>query len=279
VILYWRDYILSTIIDLTILLVKNHVILLYSEQYFIIFDGELKLNKKMKIIKLLVVVLATSILSSCGGQGVSKRTLKTEIDSVSYAIGMDVARNVKTNVAEMDSELFIQGFMNALDSTNILIKEENCQQVLSAYFQKKQAETAKKLQEDSEKEKGVGVKFLEDNKSKEGVKVTESGLQYIVLKEGSGAKPTAESKVKVHYHGTLIDGTVFDSSVDRGEPTEFGVGQVIRGWTEGLQLMSVGSKYKFFISQELGYGARQAGEKIKPYSTLIFEVELLEITQ
>lgn len=233
----------------------------------------------MKIIKFLGVVLAASILSSCGGQGVSKRALKTELDSVSYAIGMDVARNVKTSISEIDSELFIQGYMNVLDSTNILIKEENAQQVLTAYFQKKQAEKMKKQQEEAEKEKVVGEKFLEENKSKEGVKVTESGLQYIVLKEGTGAKPTAESKVKVHYHGTLIDGTVFDSSVDRGEPTEFGVGQVIRGWTEGLQLMSVGSKYKFFIPQDLGYGARQAGEKIKPYSTLIFEVELLEIVE
>ncbi|MFI0430483.1 FKBP-type peptidyl-prolyl cis-trans isomerase [Mariniflexile sp. HMF6888] len=233
----------------------------------------------MKIIKFLGVVLAASVLSSCGGQGVSKRALKTELDSVSYAIGMDVARNVKTSISEIDSELFIQGYMNVLDSTNILIKEENAQQVLTAYFQKKQAEKMKKQQEEAEKEKAVGEKFLEENKSKEGVKVTESGLQYIVLKEGTGAKPTAESKVKVHYHGTLIDGTVFDSSVDRGEPTEFGVGQVIRGWTEGLQLMSVGSKYKFFIPQDLGYGARQAGEKIKPYSTLIFEVELLEIVK
>jgi FKBP-type peptidyl-prolyl cis-trans isomerase FklB len=192
---------------------------------------------------------------------------------------MDVAKNVKTSISEIDSELFIQGYMNVLDSTNILIKEENAQQVLTAYFQKKQAEKMKKQQEEAEKEKVVGEKFLEENKSKEGVKVTESGLQYIVLKEGTGAKPTAESKVKVNYHGTLIDGTVFDSSVDGGKPVEFGVGQVIRGWTEGLQLMSVGSKYKFFIPQDLGYGARQAGEKIKPYSTLIFEVELLEIVE
>ena len=233
----------------------------------------------MKIIKFLGVVLAASILSSCGGQSVSKRELKTELDSVSYAIGMDVARNVKTNVSEIDSELFIQGYMNVLDSTNILIKEEDCQSILSAYFQKKQAENMKKQQEEAEKEKVVGEKFLEANKTKSGVKITESGLQYIVLKEGTGTKPTAESTVKVHYHGTLIDGTVFDSSVDRGEPTTFGVGQVILGWTEGLQLMSVGSKYKFFIPQDLGYGARQAGEKIKPYSTLIFEVELLEIVE
>ncbi|MBP0903202.1 FKBP-type peptidyl-prolyl cis-trans isomerase [Mariniflexile gromovii] len=233
----------------------------------------------MKIIKFLGVVLTASILSSCGGKGASNKALKTEIDSVSYAIGMDVAKNVKTSVSEIDSELFIQGYMNVLDSTNILLKPEDGQQILSAYFQKKQAENMKKQQEEAEKGKAVGEKFLEENKSKDGIKVTESGLQYKVLKEGTGAKPTAESKVKVHYHGTLIDGTVFDSSVERGEPTEFGVGQVIRGWTEGLQLMSVGSKYKFFIPQDLAYGARQAGEKIKPYSTLIFEVELLEIVE
>lgn len=233
----------------------------------------------MKIIKLLGVVLTASVLSSCGGQGVTKKALKTELDSVSYAIGMDVAKNVKTNVSEIDSELFIQGYMNYLDSTNILIKEEGVQEVLSAYFQKKQAEKMKEQQAEGEKNKVANEKFLEDNKSKDGVKVTESGLQYLVMKEGAGEKPTAESKVKVHYHGTLIDGTVFDSSVERGEPAEFGVNQVIKGWTEGLQLMSVGSKYKFFIPQDLAYGARQTGEKIKPYSTLVFEVELLEVAK
>lgn len=233
----------------------------------------------MKIVKILGVVIVASVLSSCGGKGVSKRELKTELDSVSYAIGMDVAKNVKTNVSEIDSELFIQGYMNVIDSTNILIKEENSQQILSAYFQKKQQENMKKQQEEAEKGKVLGQKFLEENKSKDGVKVTASGLQYKVLKEGTGAKPTPESTVKVHYHGTLIDGTVFDSSVDRGEPAIFGVGQVIPGWTEGLQLMSVGSKYKFFIPENLGYGARQAGEKIKPFSTLVFEVELLEIVE
>ena len=233
----------------------------------------------MKIIKFLGVVLTASILSSCGGQGVTKKALKTELDSVSYAIGMDVARNVKTNVSEIDSELFMQGYRNYLDSTNILIKEEGVQQILSTYFQKKQAEKMKEQQAEGEKNKVANEKFLEENKSKDGVKVTESGLQYIVMKEGTGEKPTAESKVKVHYHGTLTDGTVFDSSVERGEPAEFGVNQVIRGWTEGLQLMSVGSKYKFFIPQDLAYGARQTGDKIKPYSALVFEVELLEVSK
>ena len=121
-----------------------------------------------------------------------------------------------------------------------------------------------------------GEKFLTENALKEGVKVTESGLQYEVLKMGRGKKPAATDRVKVHYHGTLIDGTVFDSSVERGEPTSFGLNQVIAGWTEGLQLMPVGSKFRFYIPQELGYGSRNAGS-IPPYSTLIFEVELLGI--
>ena len=124
--------------------------------------------------------------------------------------------------------------------------------------------------------KEQGEQFLAENALRDGVTVTESGLQYEVIKMGKGPKPAADAKVKVHYHGTLIDGTVFDSSVDRGEPITFGLNQVIKGWTEGVQLMPVGSKFRFYIPQELGYGAQSAG-KIPPYSTLIFDVELLEI--
>lgn len=240
----------------------------------------------MKLIKFLAVIFLTTIVSSCNSQGVTKKSLDTEIDSLSYAIGMDVARNVKTNVSEMDINLFLQGFNNVMDSTDILLDQEQVPNVLRAYFSKKQeadrekqqADALKKAEETYNDNKVAGEKFLEENKTKDGVKVTESGLQYVILKEGTGEKPTATSKVKVHYHGTLIDGTVFDSSVDRGTPAEFGVGQVIKGWTEGLQLMPVGSKYKFFIPQELAYGAfpRQGGP-IKPFSALIFEVELLSI--
>jgi len=242
----------------------------------------------MKLIKFLAVVFLTTIVSSCNSQGVTKKSLETEIDSLSYAIGMDVARNVQANVSEMDRDLFIQGFRNALDSTDLLIEKDKVQEVLSNYFRKKQeaerakqqAEALAKAEEQYNDNKVAGEKFLEENKTKEGVKTTESGLQYIVEKEGTGEKPTATSRVKVHYHGTLIDGTVFDSSVDRGEPAQFGVGQVIKGWTEGLQLMSVGSKYKFFIPQDLAYGAfPRPGGTIKPFSALIFEVELLEIVK
>ncbi|NQV78512.1 MAG: FKBP-type peptidyl-prolyl cis-trans isomerase, partial [Lutibacter sp.] len=172
--------------------------------------------------------------------------------------------------------------------TDILIETEKVDVILREFFQKKQEETRKKQQEEALKKaevefgdkKAEGEKYLEDNKSVNGVQVTESGLQYVVLKEGLGEKPSEISKVKVHYHGTLIDGTVFDSSVDRGKPAEFGVNRVIKGWTEGLQLMSVGSKYKFVIPQELAYGANpREGGPIKPFATLIFDVELLEIVK
>ncbi len=232
----------------------------------------------MKIMKCLSLAAAVLLLVSCNKNGVAQKPIKTELDSVSYAIGMDVARNVKSSFDDFDNDLFIQGFTNVLDSTDMLLDENQAQQVVRTYFQNKQKEEMAKRQEEAKANKEAGEKFLAENKTKEGVQTTESGLQYIVLKEGTGAKPTTSSKVKVHYHGTLIDGTVFDSSVDRGEPTEFGVTQVIKGWTEGLQLMKEGAKYKFFIPSDIAYGANpRPGGKIKANSTLIFDVELLEV--
>jgi FKBP-type peptidyl-prolyl cis-trans isomerase FklB len=234
----------------------------------------------MNIMKYLSLVAVLVLLVSCNKNGAAQKQIKTELDSVSYAIGMDVAKNVKASFDDFDNDLFIQGFNNVIDSTDILLDPTVAQQVVRTYFQKKQKEEAAKRQEEALKNKEEGEKFLSENKTKEGVITTESGLQYMVLKEGTGEKPTTSSKVKVHYHGTLIDGTVFDSSVDRGEPAEFGVTQVIKGWTEGLQLMPVGSKYRFFIPSSLAYGANpRPGGVIKPNSTLIFDVELLEIVK
>lgn len=229
----------------------------------------------MKVVKLFVVVVFATSLFSCNQNPVTNRSLETELDSVSYAIGLDMAIKLKANFSEVDKDLFIQGYRNGIDSTDVLLEQADLNMVINTYFANRQKLENEKKFEAIKKE---GEDFLEANKSKEGVQVTDSGLQYIVMKEGAGEKPTTASRVKVHYHGTLIDGTVFDSSVDRGEPYDMGVTQVIQGWIEGLQLMPVGSKYKFFVPQELAYGAtpRQGGP-IKPYAALIFEVELLEI--
>ena len=225
---------------------------------------------------------------SCNTQTVTKKELKSEVDTVSYALGLNMATQLKGNFDEMDKDLFIQGFRNGVDSTSMLLKKEELNGILSAFFNKKKMADQAKAKEEALKKvevefadvKKAGEDFLAANKVKEGVKTTESGLQYVVLKEGTGEKPVATSKVKVHYHGTSIDGKVFDSSVDRGTPSEFMVNAVVKGWTEGLQLMNVGSKYKLFVPQEIAYGGfpRKNGP-IKPLEMLIFELELLEIVK
>jgi len=242
----------------------------------------------MKVIKFLFLSAIVISLASCNNQASTLKSLDSEIDSVSYALGLDMGIKINVNFENINQDAYVQGLKNGIDSTNMLLDSKDLNTVINAYFQKlqqrkmkeQQEAAAKKAETDFAESKAAGEKFLEENKSKDGVVTTESGLQYIVMNEGSGEKPSATSKVKVHYHGTLVDGTIFDSSVDRGTPSEFFANQVIKGWTEGLQLMSVGSKYKFFIPQELGYGATpRAGGKIKPFDVLVFEVELLEIVK
>jgi FKBP-type peptidyl-prolyl cis-trans isomerase len=242
----------------------------------------------MKVIKFLFLSAIVVSLASCNSQGVSNKSIETQVDSVSYALGLNMGLQLNANFEKIDTDLYIQGLQNGIDSTNLLLEQKDLNAIINTYFQKIQQEKRKEQQETAIKKaeidfsdlKAESEKFLKENKSKSGVVTTESGMQYIVIKEGNGEKPLATSKVKVHYHGTLIDGTIFDSSVDKGTPAEFGVNRVIKGWTEGLQLMPVGSKYKFFIPQELAYGAtpRQGGE-IRPFDALIFEVELLEIVK
>ena len=240
----------------------------------------------MKSVKKLAVVAVTVSLFSCGNQAQDVKILETELDSVSYAVGLSMSGQLKSNFSEVNKSILAQGIRNGLDSTNLLIDAKDMQEVLSGYFKKKQQAQMEEQQAAASKaaeakfgeNKKAGEDFLEANKSKKGVKTTESGIQFIVLKEGSGEKPAGPmTKVKVHYHGTNIEGNVFDSSVDKGTPATFGLNQVIKGWTEGVQLMNEGAKYKFFIPQELAYGAQQRGENIKPFSTLIFEIELLEV--
>ncbi|MCB0380744.1 MAG: FKBP-type peptidyl-prolyl cis-trans isomerase, partial [Flavobacteriales bacterium] len=197
-----------------------------------------------------------------------------------------MANNIAKDFSEANSEAFIKGFKDVLDSAEMVIPIEELQTVLQPFFQRKQQEAMIKQQEEAEKAaneqfgdvKVQGEKFLEENKTKPGVKVTASGLQYIVMKEGKGKQPTAESNVEVHYHGTLMDGSVFESTVEKGKSIEFNVSQVIPGWTEGLQLMKEGAKFKFFIPQELAYGANpRPGGPIKPFMPLVFEVELIKV--
>lgn len=173
----------------------------------------------------------------------------------------------------VDIKLIKQGLINGMKGSNIQMTAEEAQTYLNATMQKLQE---KRMQEQNGPNKAAGEVFLKENAKKAGVVTTASGLQYEVIKKGTGALPNDSSRVKVHYHGTLIDGTVFDSSVDRGEPAVFGVNQVIKGWTEALKLMPVGSKYKLYIPQELAYGSQSMGN-IKPFSALIFEVELIGI--
>jgi FKBP-type peptidyl-prolyl cis-trans isomerase len=224
-----------------------------------------------------MIVLTGAVLfafTALAQKKAKKVVLKNEIDSVSYLMGVNIGNSLGKEMSEANFELIIQGFRDAV-AKGRLVCQDSTDMILSMYFQEKamikQAEEDKK----SEVYKVAGEKFLADNGKKQGVVTTASGLQYQVIKEGDGVHPTAESTVKVHYHGTTIEGIVFDSSVERGEPIEFPLNQVIPGWTEGVQLMSKGAKYKFFIPQELAYGSSSPTPVITPYSCLVFEVELL----
>ena len=193
------------------------------------------------------------------------------MDTISYALGLSMGQNLMgSGVTSLNYQDLAQGIEDVLTKQQPKITYQEAQQVLGQFFQELEAKIAGAAKAD-------GEKFLAENAKREGVQVTASGLQYEVLEATIGQKPKATDKVRVHYEGTLIDGTVFDSSYKRGESITFGLNQVIKGWTEGLQLMSVGSKYKLYIPYQLGYGAQGAGANIPPYSALIFTVELLGI--
>lgn len=226
--------------------------------------------------KITLSALLALLLMSCGG---NKTELKSDKDSVSYSIGLDVGRTFQRQGIEITPDAFLQGLKDASDTSGKpMLTDEQIQATMMAFQQKLMAQQQEKMKMMSGAAAAEGEKFLAENKTKEGVTVTASGLQYKVIKAGSGKKPKATNEVKVHYRGRLINGTEFDNSYQRGEPVTFPVGGVIAGWTEVLQLMPVGSKWEVVIPSELGYGNNQAGP-IPPGSTLIFEVELLEIVK
>lgn len=232
-------------------------------------------------VRFLSAALAMTLLSACSqGQKARNTEMKSTIDSVSYAIGADIGANLKRS--KMDSlnvDLMAMGLQDGLDST-VKIEADKLQAVMQGYMMKMQAKRQAEEQAAGEVNRVAGETFLAENGKRAGVVTTPSGLQYEVITMGTGPKPTETDQVKVHYTGTLIDGKVFDSSVERGEPAVFGVGQVIRGWVEGLQLMPTGSKWKLFIPSDLAYGPSGGpGGSIPGNSTLIFEVELLEIVK
>jgi len=193
------------------------------------------------------------------------------MEKVSYALGLSLGNNLLgSGVNALDYAQLAQGIQDVMEQNKPKMSYEEAQTVINDFFQTLQAKVGGEAQSE-------GIAFLEENSKRTEVVTLASGLQYEILTEGAGATPTASDKVKVHYHGTLIDGKVFDSSVNRGEPATFGVTQVISGWVEALQLMPVGSKWKLYIPSELAYGAQGAGQAIAPHTALVFEVELLDI--
>lgn len=234
---------------------------------------------KNRIVNFLMAIAVIFAAVSCDQSGSVKEVkLETDADSVGYAIGVLVGANNKQQIesapggGDINTEAMASAFRSAMLDEETAITREEADAIVRRYFEGAGEEEAQSNLEE-------GNAFLEENKQREGVQVTESGLQYEILEEGTGETPEANDRVKVHYHGTLIDGTVFDSSVERGEPATFGVSQVIPGWTEALLMMKEGSKWKIYLPSLIAYGERGAGQNIGPNTTLIFEVELLEIVE
>jgi FKBP-type peptidyl-prolyl cis-trans isomerase FklB len=200
------------------------------------------------------------------------------MDKVSYALGLGIGQQLaQMGASDLNIDDFAQAIKDVIAGNPLQVKHQEAQQIVQEYFAKKEEVLNKERAEAGKAHKEAGEKYLAENAKKDGVITLPSGLQYQVLKEGNGKKPTAKDSVKCHYEGFLIDGTVFDSSLQRGEPAVFGLQQVIAGWTEGLQLMQEGAKYRFFIPYRLAYGEGGAGASIPPFAALVFDVELIQV--
>lgn len=200
------------------------------------------------------------------------------MDKISYALGLGIGRQLlQMGANELSIDDFSQAIKDVIGGAELKVNDTEAQQIVQDFFQKQEEKQRVAAAEKGKTAKVDGEKYLAENAQKEGVVTLPSGLQYKVLREGNGKKPKATDQVKCHYEGMLVDGTMFDSSVQRGEPATFPLNGVIAGWTEGLQLMQEGAKYRFFIPYQLGYGERGAGSSIPPFATLVFDVELIEV--
>ncbi|MFN6944162.1 MAG: FKBP-type peptidyl-prolyl cis-trans isomerase [Cytophagaceae bacterium] len=233
----------------------------------------------IKVIALSILLCSTSVVFAQKKKKNKETTqtmtqeeiLKSQKDSLSYSLGVNIGTNLmQQGFDDINVEMLNKAFQDVFNSSELVLSPEAANQLITSYMQDMQK---RKL----EKNLAEGQKFLDENKKKDGVVTLPSGLQYKILKEGTGPKPKATDRVTTHYHGTLIDGTVFDSSVDRGQPATFPVNGVIQGWIEALQLMPVGSKWRLYIPAHLAYGERGSGNKIGPNAALIFDVELISI--
>ncbi len=229
----------------------------------------------MKIRHFLLTIVALAIIAtSCGQKVKTNLKLTNSVDTLSYCIGADVASSLKSsNVEEINYDAFMKGFDDVYKDKELMLKKDTLRVLINKYIMDIRMKSFEKNLEE-------GKKFLEENKKREGVITTESGLQYEIITEGTGKSPSATSIVRTHYRGTLLDGTVFDSSYEKGEPIEFPLNGVIKGWTEGLQYMKEGGKYKLYLPTELAYGMNvRPGGKIQPNMALIFEIELIEVKE
>jgi len=217
------------------------------------------------------------VLIACQGNTQEKVQLKTHVDSVSYGIGMDIGKNLKAQDIEFTPAALARGIKDASDPANAMLDSATLALCMSQFRNELVLKQHEKTRTMSAKTRKEGDDFLAANKTKAGVKTTASGLQYKVIKEGTGKKPTERDTVVINYRGTLVDGTEFDNSYKRGEPTTWPVNRFIKGWTEGLQLMRVGSKYELYVTTDLAYGEQSPTPTIPPGSTLVFEIELLSI--
>ncbi len=228
------------------------------------------------MLRTLAIFLMLAVLLGCQQiqqQQNKEVELKTDQSKAGYSIGVDIGKNLQRQGMEVDPDALAQGVIDAMGEGELKMTDEEMQTAMTTLQTRMQEKQESKMGEN----KAEGEKFLAENKKKEGVTVLPSGLQYKVIKEGTGKSPDADDTVVVHYKGTLTNGTVFDSSYERGEPTSFQVNRVISGWTEGLQLMKEGAKWELYIPSDLAYGERGAGGVIGPNATLIFEVELIEV--